>query len=129
MSVLSRIWRVGGLTVLLLAALSLIGWAIWHQGEMIGLDTTNKKVVVFLLVCLLGMALRFGPAFLRLVRQLMHRKKRSSKIFCQAAKSACSKHRPVMSRSLNYSKLCTIPMAASGPAKCASSCLPVVQLM
>ncbi|HGI5911244.1 TPA: ImcF-related family protein [Yersinia enterocolitica] len=74
MSVLSRIWRVGGLTVLLLAALSLIGWAIWHQGEMIGLDTTHKKVVVFLLVCLLGMALRFGPAFLRLVRQLMHRK-------------------------------------------------------
>lgn len=74
MSVLSRIWRVGGLTVLLLAALSLIGWAIWHHGEMIGLDTTNKKVVVFLLVCLLGMALRFGPAFLRLVRQLMHRK-------------------------------------------------------
>ncbi|WP_050290159.1 ImcF-related family protein [Yersinia kristensenii] len=74
MSVLSRIWRVGGLTVLLLAALSLIGWAIWHQGEMIGLDTTNKKVVVFLLVCLLGMALRFGPAFLRLMRQLMHRK-------------------------------------------------------
>ncbi len=74
MSVLSRIWRVGGLTVLLLAALSLTGWAIWHQGEMIGLDTTNKKVVIFLLVCLLGMALRFGPAFLRLVRQLMHRK-------------------------------------------------------
>ncbi|EEQ09127.1 hypothetical protein ymoll0001_31890 [Yersinia mollaretii ATCC 43969] len=60
--------------MLLLAALSLIGWAIWHHGEMIGLDTTNKKVVVFLLVCLLGMALRFGPAFLRLVRQLMHRK-------------------------------------------------------
>ncbi len=74
MSALSRIWRVGGLTVLLLVALSLIGWAIWHYGEMIELDTTSKKIVVFLLICMLGMALRFGPAFLHFVRQLMHRK-------------------------------------------------------
>ncbi|RJT45067.1 ImcF-related family protein [Rahnella woolbedingensis] len=74
MSVLSRLWRIGGLTVLLLAVLSLIGWAIWQHGEMIGLDTTAKKVMVFLLVCVLGIALRFGPALLRLVRQVMHRK-------------------------------------------------------
>lgn len=74
MSALSRLWRVGGLTVLLLAVLSLIGWGIWHHGEMIGLDTTSKKVVAFLLVCVLGMALRFGPALLRLVRQRVHRK-------------------------------------------------------
>ena len=74
MSVLSRLWRFGGLTVLLLAAFSLIGWAIWHHGELLGLNTTGKKVGAFLLICVLGTALRFGPALLRLVRQLMHRK-------------------------------------------------------
>lgn len=73
MSVLSRLWRLGGLTVLMLAILSLIGWAIWEHGERLGLDTTNRKIVAFLLVCVLGAALRFGPALLRLVRQIMHR--------------------------------------------------------
>lgn len=74
MSALTRIWRVGGLTVLLLAVLSMIGWAIWYHGERIGLDTTSKKVVAFLLLCVLGIAVRFGPALLRLARQLRHRK-------------------------------------------------------
>ncbi|MFO6296713.1 ImcF-related family protein [Rahnella selenatireducens] len=74
MSALSRLWRIGGITVLLLAILSLIGWAIWHHGEMIGLDTNSKKVVAFLLICVLGVALRFGPSLLRLARQLMFRK-------------------------------------------------------
>ncbi len=73
MSVLSRLWRLGGLTVLMLAILSLIGWAIWEHGERLGLDTTNRKIVALLLVCVLGAALRFGPALLRLVRQIMHR--------------------------------------------------------
>jgi type VI secretion system protein ImpL len=57
----------------MLAILSLIGWAIWEHGERLGLDTTNRKIVAFLLVCVLGAALRFGPALLRLVRQIMHR--------------------------------------------------------
>src|SRR5688572_17702891 len=73
MSVLSRLWRFGGLTVLLLALLSLIGWTIWHHGDFFGLDTTGKKAGAFLMICVLGAALRFGPALLRLVRQLMHR--------------------------------------------------------
>lgn len=74
MSLLTRIWRVGGLMVLLLAVLSLIGWAIWYHGEMAGLDTTSKKVVAFLMICVLGTVVRFGPALLGLVRQLKHRK-------------------------------------------------------
>lgn len=73
MSVLSRLWRFGGLTVLLLAVFSLIGWAVWHHGERLGLDTTGKKAAAFLMICLLGAVLRFGPALLRLVQQLMHR--------------------------------------------------------
>lgn len=74
MSLLSRVWRVGGLAVLLLALLTLTGWAIWRYGDMIGLDTTNRKVLALLLVCLIGGIVRFGPALLRLARQLSHRK-------------------------------------------------------
>lgn len=57
----------------MLAALSGIGWFIWHHGENYGLDTTGKKVLAFLLVCVVGVALRFGAALFRLVRQLTHR--------------------------------------------------------
>lgn len=74
MSLLSRVWRVGGLAVLLLALLTLTGWAIWRYGDMIGLDTTNRKVLALLLVCLIGGVVRFGPALLRLARQRTHRK-------------------------------------------------------
>ena len=70
---LSKVWLVGGRTVLLLSLFGLLGWAISQQGNLAGLDTTSEKMGALLLITLSAAMLCFGPTLLRIGRQLMHR--------------------------------------------------------
>lgn len=57
----TNFWRKSGVLALLFIAFSALGWVLWHFGEKIGLDSTDKKLFAGLLIVLIGTLPRFLP--------------------------------------------------------------------
>lgn len=73
MMTFSNPWRKAGGAILLMTVLLAIGWLVWHYGDVVGLDSKDKKIIAFLLIMLIGLLARLLPYLSSYFKRQQHR--------------------------------------------------------